>query len=155
VLVVGRAHPRPANRHAPPAQRHRPVLMTVALRCPVTVVLALRAYDLGHLELHQLVHDPEPNADTQREQALDELRPPAHRAPLGSAVGADSRRPPQPRRPSGRIPCSWRFLLSSRTWLAPVTLAARADEAGGPPFKVLRASGQPPRGRRARSVGRG
>jgi hypothetical protein len=34
--------------------------------------------------------------------------------------------------------------LSSRTWLAPVTLATRADEAGGPPFKVLRDLGQPP-----------
>jgi len=27
--------------------------------------------------------------------------------------------------------------------LAPVTLATRADEAGGPPFKVLRDLGQP------------
>src|SRR6266496_4347158 len=42
------------------------------------------------------------------------------------------------------IPSSWRFLLSSRTWLAPVTLATRADEAGGPPIKVLRGPGQPP-----------
>src|SRR6266508_57023 len=42
------------------------------------------------------------------------------------------------------IPSSWRFLLSSRTWLAPVTLATRADEAGEPPLKVLRDLGQPP-----------
>src|SRR6266542_2956280 len=41
------------------------------------------------------------------------------------------------------IPSSWRFLLSSRTWLAPVTLATRADEAGEPPLKVLRDLGQP------------
>src|SRR3954447_26600163 len=55
--------------------------------------------------------------------------------------------PPRPRRPRRRVPSPWRFLLSSRTCLAPVTLAARADEAGGPPFKVLRDLGQPPPGR--------
>ncbi len=31
----------------------------------------------------------------------------------------------------------------SRTWLAPRTLPTGADEAGGPPFKVLRGLGQP------------
>src|SRR6266511_5357116 len=41
------------------------------------------------------------------------------------------------------IPSSWRFLLSSLTWLAPVTLATRADVAGEPPLKVLRDLGQP------------
>src|SRR3954470_20070080 len=34
------------------------------------MVLALRADDLGHLKLHQLVHDAEPNTDAEREQPL-------------------------------------------------------------------------------------
>src|SRR5438309_768000 len=47
----------------------------------------------------------------------------------------------------------WRFLLSSQTWLAPVTLATRTDGAGEPPPKLLRDSGQPLRSsRRASSV---
>ena len=70
VLVVGRAHPGPAHRHAAAAKRHRPVLVTVTLRRPVGVVLALRADDLDHLELDQLVHDAEPNTDAEREQTL-------------------------------------------------------------------------------------
>src|SRR3954452_16018796 len=44
--------------------------MTVTLRRPVGVMLALRADDLVDLELHQLMHDAEPNADAEREQAL-------------------------------------------------------------------------------------
>ena len=42
--------------------------MAVTLRDPVGVVLALRADDLVDLELHQLVHDAEPDTDAQREQ---------------------------------------------------------------------------------------
>ena len=67
-LVIGRAHPRPAHRDAAAAQRQRPVLVAVTLRRPVRVVLALRAHNLLDLELHQLVHDAEPNTDAQREQ---------------------------------------------------------------------------------------
>jgi Transposase DDE domain group 1 len=70
VLVVGRAHPRTPNLHAPAAQRHRPALMAVTHRDPVAVVLALRAHDLGHLELQQLAHDTQPDPDAQREQPL-------------------------------------------------------------------------------------
>src|SRR5437016_10799627 len=33
-------------------------------------MLALRAHDLVDLELHQFVHDAEPDSDAQREQAL-------------------------------------------------------------------------------------
>src|SRR5918999_3271526 len=62
VLVVGRAHPWPADRQAPAAQGHRAVLVAMTLRRPLGVVLALRADNLGHLELHQFVDDAEPNA---------------------------------------------------------------------------------------------
>jgi hypothetical protein len=68
--VVGRAHPGPAHLHASAAERHRPVLVAVTLGPAVRVVLALRAHDLGHLELHQLVHDAQPDTDAQRKQAL-------------------------------------------------------------------------------------
>jgi hypothetical protein len=52
-----------------PPKRHRPILVAMALRGPLRVVLALRADNLINFELHQLVHDPEPDADTQREQS--------------------------------------------------------------------------------------
>ncbi len=67
-LVIGRTHPRPTHAHAAASQRQRPVLVAVTLRRPVRVVLALRAHNLLDLELHQLVHDAEPNTDAQREQ---------------------------------------------------------------------------------------
>lgn len=70
VLVVGSAHPRPADSHAPAAERHRSVLVTVALGDTPRIVLALRPDDLAHLKLHQLVHDAEPNTNAQREQPL-------------------------------------------------------------------------------------
>src|SRR6266568_7149159 len=68
----------------------------------------------------------------------------ARPAPPGCAVGADSLTPAGSCRPWWRVPSPRRFLLSSRTWFAPRTLPTRADEAGGPPFKVLRDLGQPP-----------
>ena len=70
VLVVDGAHPRPAHADAPAAERHRPVLVTVTHRDPVGIMLALRADDLVDLELHQLMHDPEPDTDTQGQQSL-------------------------------------------------------------------------------------
>jgi hypothetical protein len=42
----------------------------MTLRRSVRVVLALRAHDLGDLELHQLMHDAEPGAHAQRQQPL-------------------------------------------------------------------------------------
>ncbi len=44
--------------------------MAVAVSPALAVVSSLRADDLGHLGLHQLVDDPEPNPDREREQAL-------------------------------------------------------------------------------------
>ena len=70
VLVVGRPSPWAADRNAPATQRHRPVLVAMPAGCPTPIVLALRADDLGHLGLHQLVHDPQPDTDAQREQTL-------------------------------------------------------------------------------------
>ena len=70
VLVVGRAHPRTRDLHAPAAERHRAVLVAVALCGSIRIPRALRAHDLVDLELHQFVHDAEPDSDAQREQAL-------------------------------------------------------------------------------------
>ena len=70
VLIISRAHPWPADLHTPATERHRPTLMTVALRAPIRVVLALRPDDLVDLGLHQRVHDPQPDAHAQREQSL-------------------------------------------------------------------------------------
>jgi len=70
VFAVGRAHPGATHRNAPTAERHRPILVTVTLRHPVAVVLAPRADDLVDLELEQLMHDAEPDTDTEREQPL-------------------------------------------------------------------------------------
>ena len=42
----------------------------MTLRCPVGFPLPLRPDDLGHLGLHQLMHDAEPDTDAQREQSL-------------------------------------------------------------------------------------
>ena len=42
----------------------------MTLRRAVAVVLALRSDDLGHLELHQLVHDAQADPDAERQQAL-------------------------------------------------------------------------------------
>jgi hypothetical protein len=69
-LVVGGAHTRPVDLHAPAPQRHRPVLVAVALGEATRVVLALRPDDLIDLELHQLMHNTEPDTDAQREQSL-------------------------------------------------------------------------------------
>src|SRR5581483_1000955 len=64
------------------------------------VVLALRADDLVDLELHQFVHDREPDADAEREQALprctDELAERLldlrRQRPLSHSRGRDDRR---------------------------------------------------------------
>jgi hypothetical protein len=69
-LVVGRAHPGAADRHAPAAERDLPVLVAVTHRGPVGVVLALRTDDLVDLGLHDLVQHPHPDADAQRQQPL-------------------------------------------------------------------------------------
>ena len=69
-LVHGRAHPRTTHRNAPGAQGHRPGLVAVPDSDAIRVVLALRADDFVDLELHQLVHDAEPDTHAEREQAL-------------------------------------------------------------------------------------
>ena len=52
------------------AQGHRPGLVAVPNRDAIAVVLALGADHLLDLELHQLVHDAEPDADAERKQTL-------------------------------------------------------------------------------------
>jgi hypothetical protein len=42
----------------------------MAHRGAVSVVLALRTDDLVDLRFHQLMHDPQPDADAEREQPL-------------------------------------------------------------------------------------
>jgi hypothetical protein len=62
VLAVGGPDPRSTDLHAPPAKRHRAVLVPVAAHGPVCVVPALRADDLVDLELHQLMDDAQAHA---------------------------------------------------------------------------------------------
>jgi hypothetical protein len=115
-LVVGRADPGTADVHAPGAQGHRPALVTVTLRGPTRVVLALRAHDLVDLGLHQLVHDAEPDADAQREQPLprradqltERLLNCRRQRTLQRLRGGDVLR--------ARYLLHGGFLLSSRTW---------------------------------------
>ena len=44
--------------------------MAVTFGDPVAVMAALGSHDLGHLELHQFVHNTEPDTDAERQQAL-------------------------------------------------------------------------------------
>jgi hypothetical protein len=70
VLVIGRAHSGATHRNAPTAEGHRPILVAVALGDPVAIVPAPRAHDLVDLELHQLMHNAEPDADREREESF-------------------------------------------------------------------------------------
>jgi len=67
---VDRPHPRTADRNTPAAERHRPGLVAVPARRALGVPLPLRPDDLVDLGFHQLVHDPQADADAQREQPL-------------------------------------------------------------------------------------
>jgi hypothetical protein len=69
-LAVSGPHPRSTNFHATTTERHLAVLVTVPDRGPVRIVLALQAHDVIYLLFHQLGQHAEPDADTQREQAL-------------------------------------------------------------------------------------
>jgi hypothetical protein len=70
LLVIGGAHPGPADLHPPTTECHRPALVPVPLRRPIRVVLALRTDDLVDLALHQLMNDGQTETDRQREQPL-------------------------------------------------------------------------------------
>src|SRR4051794_21058353 len=131
-LVVCGAHPRPTHRNAPPAQRHRPILMAVTLGDATGVVLALGPDDLVDLERHQLMHDTEPDTDAEREQSLPRC------ADQLTKRLQDLRWQRTLRRLEGRDDLGGRYLphggSSCPQWTStPRTLATRADEAGGPP----------------------
>src|SRR5208282_1248464 len=70
VLIISGTDPRTMDLHAPTAQGHRAVLVTVTLRRAIRVPLAPRTDDLLDLPLHQLMHHAEPDTNTQREQSL-------------------------------------------------------------------------------------
>ena len=114
-LVVGRAHPRATDRDPPAAQGHRPVLVAVTDRDAIGVVLALRADDLVDLELHQLVHDAEPDADAEREQALPRCPDELAQRLLDPRWERTLRRLAGSCRPRWQVPSSRRFLLSRWT----------------------------------------
>jgi len=145
LAAVDAARPRPAHPNAPGAERDLAVLMTVTHRSPVGVVPALRAHDIADLFFHQLTQHAEPDSDAQRQQPV--LRRPDELAER--LLHARRQHLLHPALPAdllvgGVVYGPHAVLLSSRTWLAPVTLATRADEAGGPPPQLLRATGQPP-----------
>ena len=119
-------------RHGGHPRRHRPIPVAVTARSSIGVVLALWPYDLIHLEAHQLMHDAEPDADAQCQQSLPRC---PHELPEGLLNLRWQRTLRYLRgswRPRRRIPSSWRFLLSYRTWLAPRTLPTGADEQEEP-----------------------
>ncbi len=72
--VIDATHARAADRHPPATERHRPILIAVTLAGPVRVVLALRARKRLHPQFHQLLHQAQPGADTQRQQPLTRCR---------------------------------------------------------------------------------
>jgi len=69
-LSIGAANPRAIDPNSPATERHRALLVAVPAGGAVGVMLALRADHLVDLGGHQLVHDAEPDADREREQAL-------------------------------------------------------------------------------------
>jgi hypothetical protein len=64
------SRPRPLDRDAAAAERHRAGLVSVADRDALAVVPALRPHDLIDFLFDQLGQDAEPDADRQREQPL-------------------------------------------------------------------------------------
>lgn len=127
--TVGGPDPGPLHRHAPAAERHLALLDAVTHRGAVGIVASLRTDDLVDLLGHQLLQHPEADPDTQGEQALlrgadqlaQRLLHPRRQRHLAELVGLVLYGPH-----SG--PPS-----SSMVLFALATLAARADEAGGPP----------------------
>src|SRR5581483_9021425 len=91
----------PAHRDPPPAERQRSLLVAVPLRRPLRIMLALRADDLVDLQLHQLMHNAEPDADAEGEQPFprcpdqlaERLLDLRRQHPLGRRRGRDDRRP--------------------------------------------------------------
>jgi hypothetical protein len=63
-------HPRAAHRRPSSAQGHRPAFAAVPHRRARRIVPALRAGQLGHVGLHQRLHDLQADAHGQRQQAL-------------------------------------------------------------------------------------
>src|SRR4051794_31302363 len=89
--AVGRARPRPADRHSTAAERDLAGFVAVPNRRPVRDLAALRADDLVDLGLHQLVQHAKPGADAQRQ-------PPSYAAPasMPSASTTDAGSPAMP-----------------------------------------------------------
>ena len=71
--AVDRAHPRPLDRHPPPAQGHRPALVSVPSRAPLRVVAALRPARRGDVVLHHRRQHLQPGPDRQGQQPLAQL----------------------------------------------------------------------------------
>ena len=133
LAAVDGASARTPHRHAAPAERHFAALVPVPNRVAIAIVAALRAHDLVDLGLHQLVQHSESDANAQRQQPF--LRRAGELAErLAARAPAAPRRAASPAATDTVGTVLMRLvLLSSRTWLAPVTVPAGPDEAGGPP----------------------
>src|SRR5581483_3475968 len=136
---VDAADPWPLDPDAATAKRHLARLVPVADRAPLRVVLALRADDVDDFLLHQLSEHTKPDADAQGEQPL-----------LGRIYQLTERLLHARRQPElTRADLLSRYGLHGGSScldddFALATVAARPDEAGGPPPQVLRATRQPP-----------
>ena len=114
--------------------------MIVTLRRPVRVLLVLQAHYLVDLALHQVMHDPQADAHAQRAS----LAAPTSSPSLPESLQGAATPTPCTVVTTCGIPSSWRFPPVLPDLLTPRTLPTGADEAGGPPLKVLRGFGQPP-----------
>ena len=139
------AHPRSRDRHPPAPEAGRAGLVAPPGRSAVWVVASLRAAHRGDVVLHQRLHDLQPGADRDREQAL------ARRG--GDVIQRDLHPPPV----SDPIAVPQRGLAAARAGLptlahggpfptesAPEVPTPRQAPGRGPPPQLPRTSGQPP-----------
>ena len=68
--VIRAPHPRPRDRHTPPAERRLARGVTVTLRRPLPVVTTLRPHHTLDLVLHRLVQHGQAGANGKRQQPL-------------------------------------------------------------------------------------
>jgi hypothetical protein len=136
--TIGAAHTRPLHRDAAAAERHLARLVPVPDGDALGIVLALDADDLDDFLFHQLGEHAQPDADAQGQQPL-----------LGRADQlAERLLHPRRQRELAAADLSPRYGFHGGSScldddFALATVAARPDEAGGPPPQVLRATGQP------------
>src|SRR5687767_6947297 len=143
VLVVGRAHPRAAHRHAPTAERHRPVLMAVTPGRPVAVMLPLGPTTSVTSSSISSCTTPSPTPTLSA--SSPSLAAPTSSPSASWTCGGSGRSDASTVMTTFGTGTFFTAVPPVSDGLqAPRTLPTAADGAGGPPLKVLRDLGQPP-----------